>query len=104
MEILRTSQVQLLWRDGRICARVGFFAKDAPAGVGDTLPEALRDLATTLEQSTVKVWVPRPAKVVVEDGQQKLTCPECGAVHTSGMDNVLAFVCDDCGSGVEVEE
>jgi hypothetical protein len=104
MEILRANQVQLLWRDGRICARVGFFATDAPAGVGDTLPEALRELAAALETSTVTVWVPQPAKVVVEDGQQKLTCPECGATHVSGMDKVLAFVCDNCGSGVDVEE
>jgi hypothetical protein len=51
MELLRTSQVQLLWRDERICARVGFFSKDAPAGVGDTLPEALRALAAALETS-----------------------------------------------------
>ena len=104
MEILRTSQIQLLWQDERICARVGFFDKDAPAGVGDSVPEALRALASALETAAVTVWVPRPAKVVTEDGQQKLTCPECGATHTSDMEKVLAFVCDECGHGVEVEE
>src|SRR5690242_18707451 len=102
MEILRTTQVQLLWRGERICARVGFFQKDAPAGFGDTLPEALRELALKLETAPIKIWIPRPAKVVIENGQQKLTCPECGAVHESGMDKVLAFVCDECGMGVEV--
>jgi hypothetical protein len=104
MEILRTSQIQLLWKDGRICARAGFFAKGAPAGVGDTLPEALRALAAALETAPITVWIPRPAKAVIEDGHQKLTCPECGAEHLSGMDKVLAFVCDECGHGVEVEE
>lgn len=104
MELVRVHQIQLLRRADRICARLGYSDKDYPAGFGITLPQALRDLADTLEQLDFQVWVPRPAKPYNEDGTQKIACPKCDAVHASDFDHVIAFVCDECGAEVDVEE
>ena len=104
MELLRVHQIQLLWDADRICARLGYGNKEYPTGFGSKVPEALRDLANTIEKVGLKVWVPRAAKPYMEAGIQKIACPECGAVHTSAFDHVIAFVCDDCGAGVDVAE
>jgi len=84
-------------------ARLGIGDRNYPAGSGSTLSDALRDLANTLESNDVKVWVPRSAKPYTEGGVQKIACPECGAVHISDFDHVIAYVCDSCGMGVDVE-
>jgi len=103
MELLRAQMVQLTWKEERVCAKLGFFEKDYPAGYGSNAAEALRDLARAIEESGAKVWVPQSAKPYIEDGVQKVRCPECGDVHVSDFDQVLAYVCDACGAGVDVE-
>src|SRR5689334_22398854 len=67
MELLAEKMVQLIWHEDRLCARLGFADRRKPAGFGSTVPEALRDLARAIEESDIKVWVPRPAKPYVED-------------------------------------
>ena len=104
MELLRVHQIQLMWKANRICARLGYGDKNWPAGDGSTVPEALRNLADVIEGLDLKVWVPKSAKPYLEDGVLKVTCPECGAVHASDFEHVIAFVCDQCGLGVDVEE
>jgi hypothetical protein len=104
MELLRVRQIQLLWKADQICARLGLGDRDYPAGFGATVPEALRNLAASIESHDVKVWVPRSAKPYKEDDVEKIACPECGAVHASDFDHVIAFVCNECGAGVDVEE
>jgi hypothetical protein len=103
MELLGVHQLQLMWKADGICARLGCGDRNLPAGHGSTLPEALRDLANVLDSVDLKVWVPKSAKPYVEDGACKVTCPECGAVHTSDFEHVIAFVCNNCGLGVDVE-
>jgi hypothetical protein len=71
---------------------LGLGDRDYPAGSGLTVPEALRNLAATIESLDLKVWVPRSAKPYTEDGVEKIACPECGAVHASDFDHVIAFV------------
>jgi hypothetical protein len=47
--------------------------------------------------------VRRPAKQYREDGVLKAACPECGGVtEFTHFDKVIAFVCDQCGAGVDV--
>ena len=47
---------------------------------------------------------PRPAEQYLEDGVLKAACPECGTVHEmSDFDRANAFVCDECGAGVDVD-
>ena len=104
MDLLRVRRIQLLWNTNQICARLGLGDRDYPAGFGETVPEALRNLANAIESRDLKVWVPRAAKPYTEDGVQKIACPECGAIHASDFDHVIAFVCDECGAGVDVEE
>jgi len=53
--------------------------------------EALRGLARAIDARRANVWVPRPAKPYVENGVQKVQCAECGGVHVSELDQVLAW-------------
>jgi hypothetical protein len=95
--------IQLTRNGDRICARLGFHNIDYPMGYGSTLAEALRDLANMLDKLELKVWVPKPAKPYREDGVLKVACPECGAIKESDFEQVIAFVCDSCGLGIDVE-
>jgi hypothetical protein len=46
----------------------------------------------------------RPAKQYRDEGALKAACPECGAVtELTDFAKVMAFVCDHCGAGVDVE-
>jgi hypothetical protein len=97
MELLRVRQIQLFWNRDGICARLGLGDREYPAGFGATVPEALRNLANAIAQRDIKVWDPRAAKPYTENGVQNIACPECGAIHASDFDHVIAFVCDECG-------
>jgi hypothetical protein len=68
MELLRAKMVQLIWKEARLCARLGLGDAGYPAGYGSTVPEALRDLARVFEESAVTVWVSRPGTVFTADG------------------------------------
>ncbi len=49
------------------------------------------------------IWVPHPAGQFLEDGVLKCVCPECGHIKVmSGFDEVIAYVCNECGTGVDV--
>jgi hypothetical protein len=78
---------------------------DALQGIGDGLPDALRDLAAAIERSDLTIWVPPAAKPYTEDGQLKAVCPECGHVKAfGGFSKVIAYICEGCGLGIDVEE
>jgi hypothetical protein len=73
-------------------------------GTGDKLPDALRDLAGAIERSDLTIWVPPSAKTYTEDGQLKAQCPECGHVTTFRyFDGIVAYVCEGCGLGINVQ-
>lgn len=95
--------IQLTRTGNEIRARVGLHNPGYPAGYGETLSAALRDLANRLEAPGTNIWVPAPARPYCEDGVEKIACPECGAIKVSDFDHVIAFVCDACGSGIDVE-
>src|SRR5947208_1466712 len=104
MELLRARDIQLMWDGDQICALVGIDLVKGVGGFGSTVPEALRDLASQIErQREIEIWVPQKATQYVEDGVLKSACPECGHVHVmSDYDEVIAYVCDECGAGVDV--
>jgi ribosomal protein S27E len=96
----RVQQVDLRREGERIQARLAELV-----GTGDKLPEALRSLASSIEQSELTIWVPSAARTFMDDGQLKAECPECGHVTTFGdYSKVIAYVCEGCGLGVDVEE
>ena len=48
--------------------------------------------------------MPRAAKQYREGDVVKCACPECCHVSImSGFDEAIAYVCDGCGAGVDVE-
>lgn len=103
MKLIRAQQIRLMWEGDKICALVGTDLQDGVGGFGDTVPEALADLINGLKSEDVTIWVPRPASQFVEDGILKCACPECGHIkEMSGFDEVIAYVCNQCGAGVEV--
>jgi hypothetical protein len=104
MELVRENLIRLTWRGDRICAMLGIEFHDGRAGFGMTVPEALRNLAATIEEQAITVWVRRPATQYREQGVLKAACPECGAVKEfTEFATVIAFVCDECGAAVDVE-
>jgi hypothetical protein len=51
------------------------------------------------------IWVPLCAKTYIEDGQLKAECPECGHITTfRHFDKMIAYVCEGCGLGINVQE
>jgi hypothetical protein len=104
MELVRENLIRLTWKEERICAMLGIQHHQGRAGYGATVPEALRDLAANIENQDITVWVRRPAKPLREDGMLKAACPECGEItEFTDFAEVIAFVCDECGAGVDVE-
>ena len=96
----RVQQVDLRREGERIQARLAKLV-----GTGDKLPEAFRSLASSIEQSELTIWVPPAARTFMDDGQLKAECPDCGHVTTFGdYSKVIAYVCEGCGLGVDVEE
>ena len=87
-----------------MCAMLGIEFHPDHAGFGETVPQAPRDLAAKIEKRDITVWVRRPAKQYREEGVRKAACPECGAVtEFTEFAEMMAFVCDQCGAGVDVE-
>ena len=73
------------------------------SGFGDDVPEALMDLANRIRSEETTIWVSRPAKQFSEGGVLKCACPECGHIRDMGaFDEVIAYVCNECGAGVDV--
>jgi predicted RNA-binding Zn-ribbon protein involved in translation (DUF1610 family) len=65
--------------------------------------DALPNLVFEIDRRELSVWVPAAAKGNVENGILKAACPECGAIHEmSEFSRAIAFVCDECGAGVDV--
>jgi hypothetical protein len=104
MELIKAREVRLTRKDEQTIAVLGFDLGGGCRGLGAAVPEALRNLAAEIERRKLSVWVPAPAKQHREDGVLKAACPECGAVHEMGdFARVIAFVCDECGAGVDVD-
>jgi hypothetical protein len=62
------------------------------------------DLANRVRGEETTIWVPHPARQFIEDGVVKCACPECGHIsEMGGFDEVIAYVCDESGAGVDVE-
>ena len=92
-----------MWDGNKICALAGPDLQEGVAGFGDDVPEALIDLASRIRSEDTTIWVPRPARQFIEDGTVKCACPECGHIsEMSGFERVIAYVCDNCGAGVDV--
>jgi endogenous inhibitor of DNA gyrase (YacG/DUF329 family) len=106
MTILRAREIRLTVSNEQIRAIVGDTSAQRCTGSGATVTDALRDLAGKLEQwKDVQVWVPHPAKQYREGGVLKADCPECGRTKVfTHFDRVIAFVCDGCGYGVDVDD
>ena len=103
MELVKAKDVRLTRKDEQVIAVLGFDINGDCRGSGGTVPDALRSLAAEIERRGISVWVSSPAKQYIEDGVLKAACPECGAVHEMGdFSRVIAFVCDECGAGVDV--
>jgi hypothetical protein len=104
MELLKAKDVRLTRKDEQVIAVLGFDLNGDCRGNGATVSDALRSLASEIERRGTSVWVPVAAKQYREDGILKAACPECGAVHEmSGFAEVIAFVCDECGAGIDVD-
>jgi hypothetical protein len=65
--------------------------------------DALRNLVSEIDRRELSVCVPAATKQYVENGVLRAACPECGAIHEMNeFSRVIAFVCDECGAGVDV--
>lgn len=103
MRLIRTREIGLMWDGDKICALAGDDLQEGIGGFGEDVPSALIDLANRICNEEATVWVPHQGKQFREDGVLKCACPECG--HISVMSNfatVIAYVCDECGAGVDV--
>jgi hypothetical protein len=90
-----------MWDGNKICALAGSDLQEGVSGFGEDVPEALIDLVNRIRSEDTTIWVPRPARQFVEDGVLKCACPECGHIkEMSGFDEVIAYVCNECGAGV----
>ena len=103
MHLLRASEIKLLWSGDKLCALAGPDLEDGLAGFGTNATEALADLVKKLRAKNTTLWVPHPARSFREDGVLKCACPQCGHVSDmTGLEDVIAYVCEECGSGIEV--
>jgi hypothetical protein len=103
MRMIRTREIRLVWDGNKICALSGSDLQEGVSGFGDDVPEALIDLANRIQREETTIWVSRPAKQFIEDGIVKCSCPECGHIkEMGGFDEVIAYVCNNCGAGVDV--
>jgi hypothetical protein len=98
--------VRLTFTDEQVRASVGNRPGPVCTASGTDVSVALRALADEIDQRQyLKVWLPRAAKQYSEDGVPKADCPECGYVITlMEGECVIAFVCDACSCGVDVEQ
>jgi hypothetical protein len=104
LRLIRAREIRLLWDGNKICALAGEDLQAGVGGFGDDVPAALIDLANRIRREETTIWVPRPARQFIEGGVVKCACPECGNIREmSGFDEVIAYVCDACGAGVDVE-
>jgi hypothetical protein len=105
VDILRARHIELTWAGELIRAHIGLDPMMGIDGFGSTVPDALHDLANRIERDRAfSIWVPRKAKQYVEGGMLKTNCPECGHTHEMPeFDSIIAYVCDACGAGVDVE-
>jgi len=104
LRLIRTREIRLLWDGDKICALAGSDLQEGVSGFGDDVPEALEDLVNRIRSEETTLWVPREAKQFIEDGVVKCSCPECGHIkNMGGFDEVIAYVCNECGAGVDVE-
>jgi hypothetical protein len=104
LRLIRTREIELFWDGDKICALAGADLQEGVGGYGDDVPAALTDLVSRIRSEETTTWVPRPAKQFREDGVLKCACPECGHItEMSEFDRVIAYVCEGCGSGVDVE-
>jgi len=93
-----------MWDGDQVCALAGTDLQEGVGGFGVDVPEALTDLVNRIQSEDTAIWVPRPAKQFIEDGIVKCACPEYGHIsEMGGFDEVIAYVCDECGAGVDVE-
>ena len=77
--------------------------QEGVAGFGDDVPYAVIDLATRIRGEEPTIWVPHPARQFIEEGVVKCACPECGHIkEMAGFDEVIAYVCNEFGAGVDV--
>jgi hypothetical protein len=103
MRMIRAREIRLVWDGDKVCALAGLDLQEGVAGFGDDVPEALIDLANRIRSEDTTIWVPQPARQFAEDGVLKCACPECGHIkEMSGFDEVIAYVCNECGEGVDV--
>jgi hypothetical protein len=85
MELVRENLIRLTWKDDRICAMLGIEFHQDRAGFGETVPEALRDLAAKIEKQDLTVWVRRPAKPYRDEGALKLRAPNVEPSRSSRL-------------------
>ena len=83
-------------------ARLGLGDRDYPAGFGSTVPEGLEISPLPSKALTLKYGSHGPPSPIRKTVWKR--SPARGAVHASDFDHVIAFVCDQCGAGVDVEE
>jgi hypothetical protein len=104
LRMIRTREIKLMWDGNKICALAGSDLQEGVGGFGDDVPEALIDLANRIRSEETRIWVSQSARQFVEDGVVKCACPECGHIkEMSGFNEVRAYVCNNCGAGVDVE-
>src|ERR1700693_5173134 len=104
MRLIRTKEIRLLWDEATLCALAGPDLQEGVSGFGDDVPEALIDLANRIKGEDTTIWVPHPAKQFLDDGVLKCQCPECGHIREMGeFDKVIAYVCNECRAGVDIE-
>lgn len=102
--MVKAREIRLARKDDQIVAVLGFDLAGSCRAFGANTQDALRNLASEIDQREISVWVPAAAKQYVESGVLKAACPECGAIHEMGdFARVIAFVCDECGAGVDVD-
>jgi hypothetical protein len=104
VRLIRTREIRLLWDGDKVCALAGLDLQQGVSGFGDDAVEALTDLVNRIKSEETTIWVPRSAKQSIENGVVKCACPECGYVsEIYGFDKVIAYVCEGCGEGIDVE-
>ena len=103
LRLIRAREIRLMWDRDKIRAMAGPNLQEGVGGFGDDVPAALADLVQRIRSEDTTIWVPHPAKQFREGGVLKCACPECGHISImSEFDEVIAYVCDECGNGVDV--
>ena len=77
VELIKGTMVWLGWDGNKICYWTGF--QEGIGGFGDSVPEALEDLAAQIRQKNITVWVSMPATQYKVNGLLKADCPAAEA-------------------------